>query len=145
MEKANAPLFSQLGFSRELYDIRQKNGFYLLGAAWFLEVVAALIGLLIAVILILQGQESLRSNDIAITTSMQYSVYISGLPFIMSAVVELMKIPIVTLVYHSQSLLWKLIFSFALFALAFITFEKSIKKCVFEYQSRIIIRTPPRY
>ena len=28
---------------------------------------------------------------------MRYSVYISGLPFVMSAVVELMKIPIVTL------------------------------------------------
>ena len=107
MAQYSAPLFSELGFSKELYEIRQKNGRYLLGAAWLLEVIAASIGLLIAIILILQGQETLREVAGEITSSMRYSVYISGLPFVMSAVVELMKIPIVTLVYHSKSLLWK--------------------------------------
>ena len=123
MAGSDAPLFSQLGFSRELYEIRQKNGRWLLGAAWLLEVIAACIGLLIAGILILQGFEGLVSEDGQIPSSMKYSVLIGGLPFVMSAIVEMMKIPIVTLVYHSQSLLWKSIFLIALAALAFITFE----------------------
>lgn len=123
MSGSDAPLFSQLGFSRELYEIRQKNGRWLLGAAWLLEVIAACIGLLIAGILILQGYEGLVSDGGQIPSSMKYSVLIGGLPFVMSAIVELMKIPIVTLVYHSQSLLWKSIFVIALAALAFITFE----------------------
>ncbi|MDB4004417.1 hypothetical protein N9513_08120 [Gammaproteobacteria bacterium] len=123
MSGSDAPLFSQLGFSRELYEIRQKNGRWLLGAAWLLEVIAACIGLLIAGILILQGYEGLVSDGGQIPSSMKYSVLIGGLPFVMSAIVELMKIPIVTLVYHSQSLLWKSVFVIALAALAFITFE----------------------
>ena len=97
MAQYSAPLFSELGFSKELYEIRQKNGRYLLGAAWLLEVIAASIGLLIAIILILQGQETLREVAGEITSSMRYSVYISGLPFVMSAVVELMKIPMLLL------------------------------------------------
>ena len=123
MSGSDVPLFSQLGFSRELYEIRQKNGRWLLGAAWLLEVIAACIGLLIAGILILQGYEGLVSDGGQIPSSMKYSVLIGGLPFVMSAIVELMKIPIVTLVYHSQSLLWKSIFVIALAALAFVTFE----------------------
>ena len=136
MSTSGTALFSELGFSRELYDIRQKNGLYLLTAAWILEVIAAAIGLLIAIILILQGRETLIEISGEITTSMQYSVYISGLPFIMSAVVELMKIPIVTLVYHSQSLLWKLLFTFALCALAFVTFETMLAGMQQSYQVR---------
>jgi hypothetical protein len=136
MAQYSAPLFSELGFSKELYEIRQKNGRYLLGAAWLLEVIAASIGLLIAIILILQGQETLREVAGEITSSMRYSVYISGLPFVMSAVVELMKIPIVTLVYHSKSLLWKSIFTAALCMLAFITFETMLAGMQQGYQVR---------
>ena len=54
----------------------------------------------------------------------------------MSAVVELMKIPIVTLVYHSKSLLWKSIFTAALCMLAFITFETMLAGMQQGYQVR---------
>jgi len=129
---SSGPLFSELGFSKELYEIRQKNGRNLLIAAWLIEIVAALIGLLIVAILFAQGiddsdpidtSQNIKNSFSDLPTSVKLSIAIGALPFFMCSVVELMKIPIVTLVYHSKSLLWKGFFAIALAALAFITFE----------------------
>ncbi len=131
-KRSSEPLFSELGFSKELYEIRQNNGRNLLIAAWLIEIVAALIGLLIVAILFAQGVDAEDSVDTSqaikksfsdLPTSVKLSIAIGALPFFMCSVVELMKIPIVTLVYHSKSLLWKSFFAISLMALAFITFE----------------------
>ena len=93
------PLFAQLGFSRELYDIRQKNSKFLLASAWVLEVIAASIGLFIAYLITRDGLDAGIDPGNAL---------IGALPFLMVAVVELMKIPIVTIVYHTKNLFWKI-------------------------------------
>ena len=131
---SDKPLFAELGFSKELYDIRQKNGTKLLVAAWIIEIAAALVGLIIALILFktaIENQDTVNSaiesqravNFNVSETTLYLTALIGGLPFIMCSIVELMKIPIATLVYHSQSIIWKAIFFVALILLAIITFE----------------------
>ena len=132
----DAPLFAQLGYSKELYDIRQKNGSRLLAVAWIIEITAAGIGFAIALITILQAVEArptqVSSNDIAFWGT----ALVGGLPFFMCGIVELCKIPIATLVYHSESLFWKLLFIAAMVLLSIVTFETMAAGMQQSYQLR---------
>jgi hypothetical protein len=130
---SNTPLFSELGFSQELYEIRQRNGNQLLIAAWIIEVIACFIGLFISALIIATAVEEIGAER---TPAYIMTVVVGALPFLMCAVVELMKIPLVTLVYHSKSILWKAFFIVGLLALSFVTFETALTGLQQGYQLR---------
>lgn len=121
-----APMFQELGFSRELYERRYSNSKKLLFAAWSIEIVAASIGLVIAALTAVATYEQIKGSGAVVGSSEYLNMFLGSLPFIMVAVVELMKIPLATAVYHSKSWLWKFIFSVSLAGLAIITFETAM-------------------
>jgi hypothetical protein len=88
-------------------------------AAWIFEIVAATIGLYVAWttgnnISVLEGN---------ISPEQQAQIILGSLPFIMVALAELLKIPIVYLVYINRNIRTKVFFSIILFGLTIITFE----------------------
>ena len=133
------PMFKQLGFSQELYQSRLSNSKKLLFAAWTIEIIAATIGLAIAGLTafatyqkIIQTGADIGANDVLV-------MFIGALPFIMVAVVEIMKIPLVTVTYHAKSIIWKAVFGFALFSLAMITFETAMNGFQRNFSTRSLI------
>jgi hypothetical protein len=92
-------------------------------AAWTFEIVAAIIGLFVAYY---QGLDAFKSFDDAkggISDERFADVILGGLPFIMVALAEVLKVPIVYLVYINRNIITKAFFSFILLGLTFITFE----------------------
>ena len=132
----DAPLFAQLGYSKELYDIRQKNGNWLLFIAWCVEIAAAAIGFAIAGITVWQALEGRPMQDNSSDIALWGTALVGGPPFAMCGIVELCKIPIATLVYHSESLFWKLIFFAAMVLLSIVTFETMAAGMQQSYQLR---------
>ena len=98
------------------------KGKFLLNMAWTVEILVAIIGICIAIIVIINAQgienvdelsgRSLRLNDITF----------GGIFFIV-AIVELTKIPLATAVYYSVRLYWKIIFLVGLLLVNVSTFE----------------------
>ena len=98
------------------------KGKFLLNMAWTVEILVAVIGVCIAIIVIINAQgienvdelsgRSLRLNDITF----------GGIFFIV-AIVELTKIPLATAVYYSVRLYWKIIFLVGLLLVNVSTFE----------------------
>ena len=98
------------------------KGKFLLNMAWTVEILVAIIGVCIAIIVIINAQgienvdelsgRSLRLNDITF----------GGIFFIV-AIVELTKIPLATAVYYSVRLYWKIIFLVGLLLVNVSTFE----------------------
>ena len=98
------------------------KGKFLLNMAWTVEILVAIIGICIAIIVIINAQgienvdelsgRSLRLNDITF----------GGIFFIV-AIVELTKIPLATAVYYSVRLYWKIIFLIGLLLVNVSTFE----------------------
>jgi len=91
----------------------------LFAAAWIFEIVAATIGLYVA---------WTTGNNIAalegdVSQAQQAQIILGSLPFVMVALAEVLKIPIVYLVYINRNLITKFIFSIVLFGLTLITFE----------------------
>ena len=99
-----------------------KKADFLYKMAWFVEILAVIVGLLIAVstIQMLSGFEingnKINNND----------VLLSGLAFVMVAVVEITKIPFAYAFYKSKRILWKIIFGLSLAFLMIITFESAM-------------------
>jgi len=98
------------------------KGKFLLNMAWTVEILVAIIGICIAIIVIINAQgienvdelsgRSLRLNDITF----------GGIFFIV-AIVELTKIPLATAVYYSVRIYWKVIFLIGLLLVNVSTFE----------------------
>jgi hypothetical protein len=92
-------------------------------AAWTFEIVAAIIGLFVAYF---QSWDTYKSFDAVkggILPEQLADVVLGGLPFIMVALAEVLKVPIVYLVYINRNIMTKVFFSLILFGLTFITFE----------------------
>jgi len=103
---------------------RARVGRRLIWAAWGVEIIAAGIGLLIAVLIIVSTQARIQGlNGQVSAASGIMSAFLGGLPFIMVAVVELTKIPLATACYHARSHIWKWVLGFGLLFLMVITFE----------------------
>jgi hypothetical protein len=104
---------------------RAKIGRHLIIAAWAIEILAATIGVLIAVLVIIKTQHTIgktttNGEDFA---SGMMAAFLGGLPFIMVAAVELTKIPLATACYHARSKLWQITLLLGLIFLMVITFE----------------------
>ena len=132
----NDPLFEELGYTEELYKRRISNSQFLLIAAWLLEIVAASIGAFIAVLTIYTAIDQVSPDNI--TRSIQLNAYLGGLPFIMVAIVELMKIPLVTAAFHSKNTGWKIFFTVSLVLVAVITFETALNGFQRNFQIRML-------
>lgn len=89
--------------------------------AWTVEIIAALIGLTVSIIVGVsaglsdQFEESLLGQGA--------SVLVAGLPFLLVAVVELCKIPLTFAFIAVESTSWRLLFLFFVLFLCLITFE----------------------
>jgi len=112
--------------------------------AWTVEIIAALVGLFVAYY---QGADALEGyrqaaieiaksaaetsgsleipnhENIEIPDAQWADVILGGLPFIMVAIAEVLKVPIVYLVYINRNIITKFLFSIVLIGLTFITFE----------------------
>ena len=94
---------------------REQTGKLLYKFAWAVEVVAILIGLLIALLTFIESRES-GSGSIL-------NALVGAIPLIMIALVEATKIPFVEAFYRTTIKAWKITFGVTLLILSFITFE----------------------
>lgn len=106
-----------------MFDLRYTDQYasFLIRLAWTVEIIAALIGLTISIIVGVsaglsdQFEESLLGQGA--------SVLVAGLPFLLVAVVELCKIPLTFAFIAVESTSWRLLFLFFVLFLCLITFE----------------------
>ncbi len=85
-----------------------RAGKYLLVFAWIVELCAASAGLLFAYLLLFVKNADPQD------ASNQVTLIIAAIPFVIVAIVELTKIPLVSACYFSTSRLAKLAFAFSL-------------------------------
>jgi len=104
-------------------DERKSWGKKLLVAAWIVEIIAAIIGLLVAWSMGIQTYQVYTENGVDLPTGKWFDILLAGLPFMMVASVELLKIPFSYLVYTNKNRRIKAIFGVVLVLVTFITFE----------------------
>jgi len=100
----------------------------LLSKAWSVEIIAATIGVIVAVATgysIWFDAATITTDDgqFGLGTSTWINIFLGSLPFIMVAIVELAKIPLARVVYNATGLLLKTVFSVVLIGAIIITFE----------------------
>ena len=124
------------------------KGKFLLRMAWSVEILVALIGLCIGIIIIRGAQGATEASDL-MARGISLNDLTIGMIFIIVAVVELTKIPLATAVYYSVRLSWKIIFLIGLLLVNVSTFEtivtgferinrertKVVDKMIVEYNS----------
>lgn len=124
------------------------KGKFLLRMAWSVEILVALIGLCIGIIIIRGAQGVTEASDL-MARGISLNDLTIGMIFIIVAVVELTKIPLATAVYYSVRLSWKIIFLLGLLLVNVSTFEtivtgferinrertKVVDKMIVEYNS----------
>ena len=98
-----------------MIDKLETYGQFTYRGAWALEIIAASMGLLTALIL---GMQAYQDSDSAVPLD----AVLMAIPFVMVAFAELTKIPIATLLFVAP-IIYKPFAALALFLLAFITFE----------------------
>lgn len=119
--------------------LRQKIGSRLILAAWAVEIIAAAIGLFIALATAYATRSEIM-NDTGVSqldAAGWLSVFIGALPFIMVAVVELMKIPLATATFISYSRIWRIAFGASLALLIIVTFETMMNGFQRNFEDRL--------
>ena len=101
-----------------------EQGIFLKRAAWTVEIILAIIGCLIGVLMIVKYQ----SNPEEVTTTSGMIGFTAdslmmGLIFFMVGIIELTKIPLASAVYYSRTFYIRTIFLIALIAVNVSTFE----------------------
>ena len=101
-----------------------EQGIFLKRAAWTVEIILAIIGCLIGILMMIKFQ---KNPDEIVTTSgligFTADSLMMGLIFFMVGIIELTKIPLASAVYYSQTLWIRSIFLIALIAVNISTFE----------------------
>ena len=98
------------------------KGIFLLRMAWTVEILVAVIGICIAIIVVMQAQGTKDLDDLASRAVNLSDLTFGGIFFIV-AIVELTKIPLATAVYYSVRVYWKIIFLIGLLLVNVSTFE----------------------
>ena len=98
------------------------KGKFLLNMAWTVEILVAVIGICIAIIVIINAQGTQNLEDLKGRSIRLNDITFGGIFFIV-AIVELTKIPLATAVYYSVRLYWKIIFLVGLLLVNVSTFE----------------------
>ena len=120
--ETNLPSDQQPKIQLSTINERKSFGSKLYVAAWVIEILAALIGLAVSVVMAFQSHDTF-SIDGVVNFEEWSDIILGSIPFFMVAVVELLKIPMVYLIYTSPSFKLKVAFSLILAGLTFITFE----------------------
>ena len=101
-----------------------EQGIFLKRAAWTVEIILAIIGCLIGILMMIKFQ---KNPDEIVTTSgligFTADSLMMGLIFFMVGIIELTKIPLASAVYYSQTFWIRSIFLIALIAVNISTFE----------------------
>ena len=98
------------------------KGKFLLKMAWTVEILVAVIGICIAIIVVINAQGTQNLEDLAGRSLKLNDITFGGIFFIV-AIVELTKIPLATAVYYSVRIYWKIIFLIGLLLVNVSTFE----------------------
>ncbi|WP_025820920.1 hypothetical protein [Shewanella marina] len=96
---------------------------FLIRLAWTVEVIAVLIGFTISILMAVSAYNSIATYEQTNAVDSTSAILIAGLPFLLVAVVELCKIPLVFTFMNVKNLLWRGIFLFFVLFLCIITFE----------------------
>ena len=107
-------------------EIRHKWGNYLFWFAWGIEIGAACVGLALAWYFLGIQLDLSKKPDGSLSANDWLLAFVSAIPFVMVAAIELTKIPFAYACYLSISRVAKYVFAFALFLLTAITFETFI-------------------
>lgn len=100
----------------------------LLTFAWIIEIFAVITGLSISLMVGIEAyQKNLAFGELGIGVAGFLNIFIACLPFVLVAVVELAKIPVVQAAYNVTNSLWRMGYTVLLIFLAFITFETAIQ------------------
>ena len=91
--------------------------------AWTLEIIAAVIGLLIAYGQAAVTYELFKEEFGTFPIQRIYDLMLAGLPFVMVASVELLKIPFCKVIYLNKAFKIRFLFSIVLIVVTLITFE----------------------
>jgi hypothetical protein len=112
---------------------RMSKGRLLYKAAWGFEIIAAITGVIVAIVI---GHDAYTNylvenpldpkGEMIISTAHWADVVLGSMPVGMVALAEILKIPIVYLVYINKNLFTKVFFSIVLLGLTLITFETVI-------------------
>jgi len=106
---------------------RESIGKKLIFFAWSVEICAVIIGFAISIMQGITSFNEIQANrDNGLGFGDYTNVFISMMPFLMVAIVEITKIPFVGATYKTSNSKWKFIFATSLFFLAFITFESAL-------------------
>jgi hypothetical protein len=119
--KLKQGLASVFQSEEQIFDKQKKYGRIIYIVAWAVEIGAALVGLFLAFNLAMIAYAKLP--EIEQTTLAQARALGGALPFVIIALIEPTKIYLASGLYHAKPLGWKLLFSFGLLALTFVTFE----------------------
>ena len=117
MQKGLAQLLSP----EEKFEKEKNFGKKIYYTAWAIEILAALIGLLIAAIIAHQAYYELPEAEK--TYGAGINALIGALPFLVIAIIEPTKIPLAYGLYKVKLFGWKMLILVALLALTFVTFE----------------------
>lgn len=104
----------------------QKIGSRLIALAWIVEALAALVALTIALMTGYSIFEEMHASSDRLQSAIIISVVLGGLPFLMVAVVEITKIPLVLAYFHARQKRWKILFGASLVFLIITTFETAL-------------------
>ena len=107
-----------------MYFDRKNFSYYstfLIRLAWTVEIIAVCIGFMISILVSVSAFRS-STDSIGFLDSTS-AILIAGLPFLLIAVVELCKIPLVFTFMNVRSKYWRSIFLFFVLFLCLITFE----------------------
>ncbi len=103
----------------KLYNV----GVKLVKFAWAIEIIAVMIGFLISIIVAYSAYAAINHIDKEMTFGDYSSILVSGLPFLLVAVVEATKIPIATALMYAKHTSWRIILFTGVLLLVTITFE----------------------
>ena len=96
---------------------------FLIRLAWVVEILAVTIGLTISVVMGLATYHSFEQSGGAGFVEGTAAILVTALPFILIAVVELCKIPLVFAFMAVKSMFWRSLFLVSVLFLCLITFE----------------------
>ena len=106
-----------------IVETKQRWGKYLLRMAWIIEIIAAIIGLIVAWSMGYQTYNFYVEEYGSFPFIKYLDLILAGLPFVMVASVELLKIPFCFLVYINTNLKVQRVFTIVLIVVTLITFE----------------------
>ena len=116
VQEKNIAVLSQI----ELNKIYGKR---LVAIAWLIEIVAASLGLFMGIYGGLVAYRFYEQNEGDVSAAAYSDIYIGSAVFIIIAVVELTKIPLVLGFYRTKILVWRILFLATLVLLITVTFE----------------------